>query len=83
LPAPGDPGIIRGAAVRAEQLGYESVWVSDHVVVPRANIVNFGETSSIGFFGFPLGVIAGVEPGAARDHRAQSCRTRTRWSRPR
>ncbi len=38
------PGIIRGAAVRAEQLGYESVWVSDHVVVPRANIVNFGET---------------------------------------
>jgi probable F420-dependent oxidoreductase len=38
------PGIIRGAAVRAEQLGYDSVWVSDHVVVPRANVVNFGET---------------------------------------
>jgi probable F420-dependent oxidoreductase len=36
--------VIRGTAVRAEQLGYESVWVSDHVVVPRANIVNFGET---------------------------------------
>src|SRR5438034_201784 len=30
--------------VRAEQLGYDSVWVSDHVVVPHANIVNFGET---------------------------------------
>src|SRR5438552_991072 len=38
------PDIIRGAAVRAEQLGYDSVWVSDHVVVPDANIVNFGET---------------------------------------
>ena len=38
------PDIIRGAAVRAEQLGYESVWVSDHVVVPHANVVNFGET---------------------------------------
>ena len=35
---------IRHSAVRAEQLGYDSVWVSDHVVVPQANIVNFGET---------------------------------------
>jgi probable F420-dependent oxidoreductase len=38
------PDIIRGTAVRAEELGYASVWVSDHVVVPTANIVNFGET---------------------------------------
>jgi probable F420-dependent oxidoreductase len=38
------PEIIRRAAVRAEQLGYDSVWVSDHVVVPRANVGNFGET---------------------------------------
>src|SRR5712692_9622445 len=38
------PEIIRGAAVRAEALGYDSVWVSDHVVVPDANVVNFGET---------------------------------------
>src|SRR2546425_703335 len=38
------PDIIRGAAVRAERLGYDSVWVGDHVVVPLANIVNFGET---------------------------------------
>ncbi len=38
------PDIIRGAAVRAEQLGYDSVWVSDHVVVPNANVANFGET---------------------------------------
>ena len=52
------PGIIRGAAVRAEQLGYESVWVSDHVVVPRANIVNFGETIFDPLV--TLGVIAGA-----------------------
>ena len=38
------PDIIRSTAVRAEQLGYDSVWVSDHVVVPQANVVNFGET---------------------------------------
>jgi probable F420-dependent oxidoreductase len=38
------PDVIRGTAVRAEQLGYDSVWVSDHVVVPHANVVNFGET---------------------------------------
>ena len=38
------PDIIRSTAVRAEQLGYDSVWVSDHVVVPHANVKNFGET---------------------------------------
>ena len=38
------PDIIRTTAVRAEQLGYDSVWVSDHVVVPHANVKNFGET---------------------------------------
>lgn len=27
------PAIIRSTAVRAEALGYDSVWVSDHVVV--------------------------------------------------
>jgi probable F420-dependent oxidoreductase len=38
------PDVIRHAAVRAEALGFDSVWVSDHVVVPNANVVNFGET---------------------------------------
>jgi probable F420-dependent oxidoreductase len=36
------PELIRGAVVRAEQLGYDSVWVSDHVVVPNAYIERFG-----------------------------------------
>jgi probable F420-dependent oxidoreductase len=52
------PEIIRGAAVRAEQLGYDSVWVSDHVVVPDANVVNFGETVFDPLV--TLGVIAGA-----------------------
>ena len=52
------PDIIRGAAVRAEQLGYDSVWVSDHVVVPHANVVNFGETIFDPLV--TLGVLAGA-----------------------
>jgi probable F420-dependent oxidoreductase len=37
------PEIIRHTAVRAEQLGYDSVWVSDHLVVPNANVDRIGE----------------------------------------
>jgi probable F420-dependent oxidoreductase len=37
------PEIIRDTAVRAEQLGYDSVWVSDHVVVPHASVDRIGE----------------------------------------
>jgi alkanesulfonate monooxygenase SsuD/methylene tetrahydromethanopterin reductase-like flavin-dependent oxidoreductase (luciferase family) len=54
------PEIIRATAVRAEQLGYDSVWVSDHVVVPRANIGYLGE----GVFD-PL-MTLGVAAGATR-----------------
>jgi len=36
------PDIIRRTAVRAEQLGYDSVWVSDHVVVPNVYVARFG-----------------------------------------
>jgi probable F420-dependent oxidoreductase len=36
------PDIIRGTAVRAEALGYDSVWVSDHVVVPNAYVDRIG-----------------------------------------
>jgi len=52
------PEIIRGAGVRAEQLGYDSLWVSDHVVVPNANIGNFGETVFDPLV--TLGVLAGA-----------------------
>ena len=50
--------VIRRSAVRTEQLGYDSVWVSDHVVVPNANIVNFGETIFDPLV--TLGVLAGA-----------------------
>ncbi len=36
------PEIIRRTALRAEQLGYDSVWVSDHVVVPNGYVERFG-----------------------------------------
>jgi probable F420-dependent oxidoreductase len=36
------PEIICRTALRAEELGYDSVWVSDHVVVPDANVERFG-----------------------------------------
>ena len=52
------PEIIRSTAIRAEQLGYDSVWVSDHVVVPHANVVNFGETIFDPLV--TLGVVAGA-----------------------
>lgn len=52
------PEIIRRAAVRAEALGYDSVWVSDHVVVPRANVANFGTTIFDPLI--TLGVVAGA-----------------------
>jgi probable F420-dependent oxidoreductase len=52
------PEIIRGTAVHAEQLGYHSVWVSDHVVVPRANVGNFGRAVFDPLV--TLGVVAGA-----------------------
>jgi probable F420-dependent oxidoreductase len=36
------PDVIVNTAVRAEQLGYDSVFVSDHVVVPNAYVERFG-----------------------------------------
>ena len=36
------PEIICRTAVRAEALGYDSIWVSDHVIVPDANLERFG-----------------------------------------
>jgi probable F420-dependent oxidoreductase len=54
------PDIIRTTAVRAEALGYDSVWVSDHVVVPHANVKNFGEAI------FDPLITLGVAAGATR-----------------
>ena len=52
------PDVMRSTAVRAEELGYDSVWVSDHVIVPHANVVNFGQAVFDPFI--TLSVIAGA-----------------------
>lgn len=36
------PGVIRDSIVRAERLGYDSLWTIDHVIAPLANRVQFG-----------------------------------------
>jgi probable F420-dependent oxidoreductase len=36
------PDVIRRSIVRAEQLGYDSIWAIDHVIAPRPNAEQFG-----------------------------------------
>jgi probable F420-dependent oxidoreductase len=47
------PEVIRRAAQRAEHLGYDGVWVSDHIVIPESAVDRFGST-----FYEPLTVLA-------------------------
>jgi probable F420-dependent oxidoreductase len=36
------PQAIRRVAQRAEQLGYDGIWVSDHIVIPYSAVARFG-----------------------------------------
>jgi probable F420-dependent oxidoreductase len=36
------PEAIRGVAQRAEHLGYDGIWVSDHIVIPHSAVDRFG-----------------------------------------
>ncbi len=36
------PDVIRRSIVQAEQFGYDSIWVIDHVIAPRPNAAQFG-----------------------------------------
>ena len=36
------PEAIRRVAQRAEQLGYDGIWVSDHIVIPESAVDRFG-----------------------------------------
>jgi probable F420-dependent oxidoreductase len=47
------PEAIRRVAQRAEDLGYDGIWVSDHIVIPHAAIERFGS-----MFYEPLTVLA-------------------------
>jgi len=46
------PDAIRRVAQRAEALGYDGIWVSDHIVVPHSAVARFG-----GVFYEPLTVL--------------------------
>jgi probable F420-dependent oxidoreductase len=47
------PEAIRRVAQRAEQLGYDGIWVSDHIVIPASAVDRFGRV-----FYEPLTVLA-------------------------
>lgn len=36
------PDVIRRSILRAEELGYDSLWTIDHVIAPKANAAQFG-----------------------------------------
>jgi probable F420-dependent oxidoreductase len=36
------PDVIRQVAQRAEHLGYDGIWVSDHIIIPNAAVERFG-----------------------------------------
>jgi probable F420-dependent oxidoreductase len=58
---------IRRAAEVSEGLGFDSVWVTDHVVVPSASLETFGATffEAVTTMAYVAGVTTRVEIGAA------------------
>jgi probable F420-dependent oxidoreductase len=62
-----NPANIRRAAELSEALGFDSVWVTDHVVVPDANLETFGAAffEAVTTMAYVAGVTTRVEIGAA------------------
>jgi probable F420-dependent oxidoreductase len=60
-------GNIRRAAELSESLGFDSVWVTDHVVVPEPSIEAFGPTffEAVSVMSYLAGVTSTVQIGAA------------------
>jgi probable F420-dependent oxidoreductase len=58
---------IRRAAQLAESLGFDSVWVTDHVVVPAPSVESFGATfyEAVTVMSFLAGITSRVQIGAA------------------
>ncbi len=58
---------IKRAAELSESLGFDSVWVTDHVVVPDANLETFGATffEAVTTMAYVAGITSRVEIGAA------------------
>jgi probable F420-dependent oxidoreductase len=61
------PGNIARAAALSESLGFDSVWVTDHVVVPDASVDAFGATffEAATVMAYVAGITKRVEIGAA------------------
>ena len=58
---------IRRAAQLSESLGFDSVWVTDHVVVPAASVEAFGPTfyEAVTVMSYVAGITSRVQIGAA------------------
>src|SRR5215468_3812556 len=58
---------LRRVAERSEALGFDSLWVTDHVVVPEAYREMFGTTvyDPVSVLGFLAGITQRVELGTA------------------
>jgi probable F420-dependent oxidoreductase len=61
------PENIKRAAMLSESLGFDSVWVTDHVVVPSASVEAFGPAFYEGMtvMAFVAGITSRVQIGAA------------------
>ena len=62
-----NPANIRRAAELSEALGFDSVWVTDHVVVPASSLEGFGATffEAVSTMAYVAGITSRVEIGAA------------------
>lgn len=62
-----NPANIKRAAELSEALGFDSVWVTDHVVVPSAHLETFGATffEAVTTMAYVAGITSRVEIGAA------------------
>ena len=60
-------GNIRLAAQLSESLGFDSIWVTDHVVVPAASVEAFGPTfyEAVTVMSYLAGITSRVQIGAA------------------
>jgi len=58
---------IRRAAKLSEELGFDSVWVTDHVIVPETSMDAFGPSffEAVSVMAFVAGITSRVEIGAA------------------
>src|SRR5579859_610724 len=79
-----NPANIKRAAELSESLGFDSVWVTDHIVVPAASLDAFGPTffEAVTTMAYVAGITSRVLIGAAILIATRSCSPRCspRWT---